>query len=66
MLEKIGAIKNTNGTNPERAIQCSSKKLYTLVSNYEIDYIPTKTYNLDFFDFDNALFETFKKSNIEY
>ena len=54
-LTKNGLIKSTNGRNPERAIQCSSKKLYTALLNYPIDFIPNYTY--DFSDFDDLVLE---------
>lgn len=50
MLETLNAIKSTNGTNPERAIQAVSKKLYTAVSDWSIEYNPNATYTADDFE----------------
>lgn len=50
MLETLNAIKSTNGTNPERAIQAVSKKLYNAVSDWPIEYDPNATYTADDFD----------------
>lgn len=50
MLETLNAIKSTNGTNPERAIQAVSKKLYTAVSDWPIEYDPNATYTADDFE----------------
>lgn len=43
-LSRYKLIKSTNGKNPEPAIQCSSKKLYTALLNYPIDYIKDYDY----------------------
>lgn len=50
MLEALGAIKCTNGKNPERAIQAVSKKLYNAVNDWVIEYDPNATYTADDFD----------------
>ena len=50
MLETLGAIKSTNGKNPERAIQAVSKKLYNAVNDWVIEYDPDATYTTDDFD----------------
>lgn len=49
-LEQIGATKSTNGTHPETAIQCSSKKLYEALLAWPIPYDRTKTYCADDFE----------------
>lgn len=49
-LEQIGATKSTNGTHPQKAIQCSSKKLYEALSGWVIPYDRTKTYCTDDFE----------------
>lgn len=38
MLEECGALKNTNGKNPEVAIQCSSKKLFIALESYGVPF----------------------------
>lgn len=38
MLEECNAIKCTNGSNPEMAIQVTSKKLYLKLTAYELRY----------------------------
>ena len=45
-----GLTKSTNGKNPEMAIQCSSKKLFTALLNYPIDFIPDYEYSAEDFD----------------
>lgn len=37
-LRKFGAIKSTNGVNPELAIQPSSKKWYEWLKDYPVEY----------------------------
>lgn len=49
-LEEIGATKSTNGTHPQTAIQCSSKKLYEALLAWPILYDRTKTYCADDFE----------------
>lgn len=50
MLETYGKIKNTNGTNPERAIEPTSKTWYNALLNYPIDWDKNRIYTLDEFD----------------
>lgn len=50
ILESVNAIKNTNGRNPERAVQAVSKKLYDIVSEWAIPYDPNATYTPEDFD----------------
>lgn len=50
MLRTVNAIKSTNGTHPELAIQSSSKKLYTIVSEWPIVYDRDATYTEDDFE----------------
>lgn len=50
ILRECNAIKSTNGKNPERAIQAVSKKLYTAVSDWVIEYDPNATYTEDDFE----------------
>lgn len=50
VLEQCNAIKNTNGVNPERAIQATSKKLFARLSEYPIPYEPNTIYTADDFD----------------
>lgn len=49
-LTKFGAIKSTNGKNPERAIQVSSKKWYEWLLDYPITYKPELRYTEDDFE----------------
>lgn len=49
-LESIGAIKSTNGTHPEKAIQASSKKLYEALAAWPIVYDRKATYCADDFE----------------
>lgn len=49
-LEHFGAIKNTNGNNPERAIQVSSKKWYEWLLDYPMTYKPELRYSEDDFE----------------
>lgn len=49
-LERIGAIKSTNGKNPERAIQVSSKRFYEWLLDYPITYTPGMNYTADDFE----------------
>ena len=49
-LERFNAIKSTNGRNPERAIQVSSKKFYEWLCDYPITYIKNYHYTADDFD----------------
>ena len=37
-LETLGAIKNTNGKNPETAIQVSSKKWYEWLEQWPVEF----------------------------
>lgn len=50
VLEECNAIKSTNGKNPERAIQATSKKLYARLLEYPIPYDANTTYTADDFD----------------
>ena len=38
VLETLGAIKNTNGKNPERAIQVSSKKWFEWLEQWPVEF----------------------------
>ena len=50
-LRKFGAIKSTNGVNPELAIQPSSKKWYEWLKDYPVTYHTDKGYSeIDFED----------------
>lgn len=44
VLQECGAIKSTNGKNPEHAIQVTSKKLYLRLADYPIPYEPDTVY----------------------
>ena len=50
MLLECNAIKETNGTNNELAIQASSKRLYEKVKDYPIIYDPSQVYCSNDFD----------------
>lgn len=43
-LEQFGAIKSTNGKNPELAIQVSSKRWYEWLMDYPVIYDPEFVY----------------------
>lgn len=45
VLEECNALKNTNGVNPELAIQCTSKKLFARLSEYPIPYNANTVYS---------------------
>lgn len=49
ILEENGAIKNTNGTNPDLAIQATSKKLFLALQEYTLTYDPNRRYTADDF-----------------
>ena len=49
-LESIGATKSTNGTHPQKAIQCSSKKLYEALMAWPIVYDRKAVYCADDFE----------------
>jgi hypothetical protein len=49
ILEECGALKSTNGTNPEIAIQATSKKLYIAMSEYTLTYDANRRYNAEDF-----------------
>lgn len=49
ILEECGALKSTNGTNPEIAIQATSKKLFIAMSKYELTYDANRRYNAEDF-----------------
>ena len=44
ILEENGALKSTNGKNPEMAIQVSSKKLFLALQEYTLTYDPNRRY----------------------
>jgi hypothetical protein len=44
ILEECNATKSTNGTNPEVAIQVTSKKLFIALSEYTLTYDPNHRY----------------------
>lgn len=50
-LSEFGAIKSTNGTNPEPAIQVSSKKWHEWLASYPVNYDSEKRYTAS--DFEN-------------
>lgn len=47
MLEEINGLKNTNGKNPEIAIQVSKIDLYNRLLDYPIPYDPDTVYSQD-------------------
>lgn len=49
-LIRFNAIKNTNGKQPERAIQVTSKKLYNWLLEWPIPYNPTLIYQISDFE----------------
>lgn len=49
-LKRFNAIKNTNGKQPERAIQVTSKKLYNWLLDWPIPYNPALIYQLSDFE----------------
>lgn len=49
ILENCGALKSTNGTNPETAIQVSSKKLFVALQKYTLTYDPNRRYTMEDF-----------------
>ena len=49
-LIRFNAIKNTNGKQPERAIQVTSKKLYNWLLEWPIPYDPTLIYQISDFE----------------
>ena len=50
LLVSCNAIKSTNGTNPEPAIQVSSKRLFERLLDWPIPYEPDTVYTPDDFD----------------
>lgn len=50
ILEECHATKNTNGKNPEVAIQASSKVLYMALSEYTLAYSATTRYTAEDFE----------------
>lgn len=50
-LAEFGAIKSTNGTNPEPAIQVSSKKWHEWLASYPVNYDSARRYTAS--DFEN-------------
>ena len=50
ILAECGAIKSTNGTNPEPAIQVTSKTLYVRLSEYTLHYDPNRRYTAEDFE----------------
>lgn len=50
MLAECGAIKSTNGKNPEPAIQVTSKTLYVHLSDYSLRYDPNRRYTVEDFE----------------
>lgn len=50
VLAECNAIKCTNGVNPERAIQATSKKLFARLSDYPIPYDANTIYTPNDFD----------------
>lgn len=50
-LAEFGAIKSTNGTNPEPAIQVSSKKWHEWLASYPVNYDSARCYTAN--DFEN-------------
>jgi len=49
-LKRFNAIKSTNGKNPERAIQVTSKKFYEWLLDWPITYIPGYRYEAEDFE----------------
>lgn len=49
-LDRFGATKSTNGTNPEEAIQVSSKKWFEWLLDWPIPYEPGLHYTADDFE----------------
>lgn len=49
-LDRFGATKSTNGSNPEEAIQVSSKKFFEWLLDWPIPYEPGLTYTADDFE----------------
>lgn len=49
ILEDCGALKSTNGTNPETAIQVSSKKLFLALQEYTLTYNADRRYTAEDF-----------------
>lgn len=47
ICEECGALKSTNGTNPEIAIQASSKKLYIALDGYGVPFDNEKTIEVE-------------------
>lgn len=49
IVEGCGAVKNTNGKQPEPAIQVTSKKLFEALERYTLRYDPNRRYSeMDF------------------
>ena len=49
-LAEFGAIKSTNGTNPEPAIQVSSKKWHEWLASYPVNYDSARRYTASDFE----------------
>lgn len=49
ILEENGALKSTNGTHPELAIQVSSKKLFLALQEYTLTYDANRRYTAEDF-----------------
>jgi hypothetical protein len=49
ILESCGALKSTNGNNPEIAIQVTSKKFFLAMSEYTLTYDPNNRYTSEDF-----------------
>ena len=50
VLENLGAIKSTNGKNPELAIQVSSKKWYEWLEQWPVEFHPDWDYTEEDFE----------------
>ena len=50
MLEEVGAIKWTNGNNNERAVQVSSKKMFSRLLDWVIPFDVNSVYSMDDFE----------------
>lgn len=50
VLEECNAVKNSNGRNPERAIQVTSKKMFERFLEYPIPFDRNETYTLADFE----------------
>lgn len=50
ILDECGAIKSTNGKNPELAIQVTSKTLFIAIEEYGLTYDCTRKYTAEDFE----------------